>query len=820
MVNTCLATSCQARASDEAGARHSPWHRVRQAEASCRRDERDARLLSVPTGGLIMVERVEFGLPVGSLAGAVGPASRMAYSYWFAPLDNEGSNGRPVLTRAQFAYVAMAAGLSGDPENLWRMWHSPDADGNGSEPLRWVGSAAARRFRRATGERAADNGGNAFSLTSALGLSTHGDDDTDPFATVVERPTGDVLLELLRSEVGLLFLDRTRIVPAGFVVGDHIYTLGLGPGEEATLEQRSFVQEERSTEDMTESEGTTETEDAASWTFDSADTIVGTGTDTSTDGFTAGGSVGFEYGVKVGVQGQYSDGTSSADTDSRTTSTKAVNAGTTKNLAKARDLHKTIFRLSSLQRFESSARRVLRNPNPHTPIDLHMFKVLQRVKFAHERYGVRLCWSPFVKDPAGDFFAAEDQMRMSLLEQAEKAIPKAVIPLEQIPSGVSGAEVVGLDPPMVELAAWGGWPGSDMSHDYTLPINVPANMKWDGDVSFVHNSLQHILSGADRGYSVECIGDPWEVVGSGSRTIFQVVHAGATWRLTGHSQIYVSLSARVIPDGTSLSQEQAKAHAEWEASSKRLLAEREAKAAEARELAMVRFAEWQADHQKTLDPAQELTRRFVNAMFPADARDEIAELDFWEQAFDWSLASARTYAGTWSGSGLLRDPTRPAADFVNASWARLYLPIRPGFEEPALRWIYLRARAGNGPTCINELIEAVTKDLEQWRIDNLGGREEITVTPVSSQPCPDVTQRFICLGTWSDDVPTDGVHIEVTQSPTTAADAIGAGITQAALDRAAAEAAAATADGDVRRALAAVGLSDVTVQVHLDRPTD
>lgn len=746
-----------------------------------------------------MTQRVEFGLPAGSLVGESIPRGRFAYSYWFVPLDNKGSNGRPVLTRTQFAYLARTAGVADGFEELWRRWHSAD---DAEDRTHWS-------FQ--------------FFLGGSLShrpAPVRVEESADPLSVLVARPLSEVLLELLRSQIGLLFLDRTRIVPAGFAVGDHLYTLGLAPAEEVVLEQRSFLQDERSDETTTEKETSGENERTGSWSMEGAETIVGTETSTKTDGFTAGGSVGFDYGVKVGVQGQYSDGTTTADNDSRTTSTKNVVAGTTKNLAKTRDLHKTVFRLSSVQRFETSARRTVRNPNPHTPIDLHMFKVMQRLKFSHERYGARLCWTPFVKDPAGEFFAVETAMRLKLLAEADASVPAPQIPAQPVITGVPGSTVVGLDPPLTELAAWGGWPGQDMSHNYTLPINMPANMKWDGDVAFLQGSLHSTLTGASKGFHVECVGTPREVVGQGSRTVFQVVHAGATWDLFGRSQLFASLSARAIPDGASLAQAQADAMAVWEADAKRRRAEYAAAVQEARALAVARFVEWRDARRATLDGPRELLRRFIATMFPADARDEIAELDLWDQVFDWDLAAARLYSGSWNGDGSLRDPTLPPGDFVNASWARLFLPVRPGFEEVALRWIYLRSRSGQGPACVDELLNKVTTDLRDWRVENLGGPEEVTVTPVLGQACPDVVQKFVCLGTWVDSLPTDGVHVEVTQSPTTAADEAMAALSQAGLDRATALAASAAAGGDLRAALADVDLSGTDVHVHVDEPRD
>lgn len=752
-----------------------------------------------------MTQRVEFGVPVAALAGVPEFADRLVYSYRFAPLSNTGSNGRPVLTKAQWVYLAKAAGLSAEAAQQWLSWHSKDirVDPNADEPTMRMNPMVARI------RGPFSSGGGMQPSTAAT---------TDPFDGVLRRPQHDVLLDMARSQIGLLFLDRTRMRPAGFVVGEHIYTLGLAAGEEVVLEQKSFYQKELSAERTTEEEENAESETSESWTKDSSELMVGTGSSSRTDGFSAGGSAGFDYVGKVGVEAKMSDTATNADTDSRTTSTKEVVARSTKNTAKLRDLHKTVVKLSATDRFEQSARRTIRNPNAHTPIDLHWFKILRRIQFSHERFGVRLCWTPFVRDPASEFYAEEEKVRRALLDRANNSIPAVVLPPQPKDIQVPNATVVGLDPPMTELKQWGGWPGSDMSYDYTLPINVPANMKWDEDPAFVKTSLRVTLTGAPRGFAFHTVGEPWYAVNAaGQQTVFQVIHVGAGWRLTGSSQLWAQLSARVIPNTTSLAQEEAKAMAEWETACKKLQAERAAKVAVAEEQALLEFAQWRTAHRATLNPARELLRRFIKTMFnEPDSRDEIWELDVWDQVFDWELASAKLYSGTWNAETPLRDPSLPAEDFTNASWARLYLPVRPGYEETALRWMFLVEQATPGPVCIEDFITKVVKQLTDWRQLNLGGPDEVVVTQIPGRPCPDVVQKHVCLGTWSDDVPTDGVHIEVTQATTTAADMLTESRAENESERIAAMVAAILADGKVREALAAASLGQVDTHVHLN----
>jgi hypothetical protein len=61
----------------------------------------------------------------------------------------------------------------------------------------------------------------------------------------------DQQLEMaLAAEIGFLYLDRTRIRPIGFAVGEFIYSLSLAPGEEVTIDQKTFSKRESTFEDL------------------------------------------------------------------------------------------------------------------------------------------------------------------------------------------------------------------------------------------------------------------------------------------------------------------------------------------------------------------------------------------------------------------------------------------------------------------------------------------------------------------------------------------------------------------------------------------
>jgi hypothetical protein len=73
----------------------------------------------------------------------------------------------------------------------------------------------------------------------------------------------------------------------------------------------------------------------------------------------------------------------------------------------------------------------------------------------------------------------------------------------------------------------------------------------------------------------------------------------------------------------------------------------------------------------------------------------------------------------------------------------------------------------------------------------------------------------VCLGKWTEDLPTDGVHTEVTLAMTTAADPLTASIAELEPRRIAAVISATEAEGKVEEAVAAANVADVAVQLNI-----
>lgn len=578
---------------------------------------------------------------------------------------------------------------------------------------------------------------------------------------------------LLQSELGLLFLDRTRIRPRGFALGEHLHSLSLGPGEEVTIEERSYSKAEESFERSAEQEKTFDTEMSSTLTTELNEGISSERSRNLTDakamGLTIGGEVG---GVNFNIGPSASANVAEADRGTVSESVKNSQAASSKVSARNRAQHKTVFRVASETRFEMANKRIVRNPNVTTPIDLKYFKVMQRLELSHERYGLRLCWAPAVADPGRRLHQELERVRSEIYAKVAKAGagPRPQQPVPQVPAAGSPAQSKVVSQSVIANKfdpLWGG-----QSHDYQVTITAPTGMAWDRRAGDVENSLSFQFSGSRPASATVRSALPTPT------GVLIIVHVGIEdcfnplkpkfWEKQGTATF--TASARFEPEasptaGTDDSYAKA-VHAWREAAAAWEEADRQAKA-EAKRAADEEWAAYLEEALRRANPKHETISAIVQAL-PADDRDELSEVDFWEDLFDWKNAGLRLYPSWWASRGL-RHPQGSPHDFINASCARLFLPVKPGAEAQALRWIYDRKISGKGSTATEKLVSTVTKQIEQYRKESFGDVTELQ-SGRAQDGCPPITQKFTCLGRWQETIPTDGTHLEVMQATSSAAD--------------------------------------------------
>jgi hypothetical protein len=591
-------------------------------------------------------------------------------------------------------------------------------------------------------------------------------------AVATTVPPDEALLALLQSELGFLFLDRTRVRPLGFALGEHVYSLSLGPGEEVTIEERTYSKKEESFERSSEQEKTFDTEMSATLTTELNEGMNAERSTNSTDVNSMGANIGGDIlGITFNIGPVSSSNLVEADRNSVNHSVKNSQVASGKVAARNRSQHKTVFRVATETRFETTNKRIIRNPNTTTPIDLEYFKVMQRLRLSHERYGVRLCWAPVVPDPGARFLArlarvkAEIYAKVALAgagPRPEQPVPKA--PVSNAPAArvISSSVIADKFDPI-----WG-----NQRFDYRVNIAAPAGMVWDRNAGAVTNSLVFTFTGSRPA------GAFVDLVLPTPTGVLIVVHVGiednanpfkpAFWEARGTAAFTVSARfeplaapvATVDETYTKAMEVWREAVATWEA------ADREAKA-EAKRAADEEWAAFLQEALRNTSPKQEVIGAIVQ-LFPTKYRDEIAEIDFWEDVFDWKNAGLRLYPSWWSNKEIA-DPRSSPDAFINASWARLYLPIRPGAEARALYWIYDHAMTGKGSPLTRRLVAMVEKELQKYRKGNFGSPDELQIGTTTGD-CPPITEKFICLGRWEETLPTDGTHLEVIQATSSAAD--------------------------------------------------
>ncbi len=594
--------------------------------------------------------------------------------------------------------------------------------------------------------------------------------------TVLGRQDVEFIAGLLQSDIGIVFLDRTRIRPVGFALGEHIYALALAPGEEVTLEQKTFTKRQVTFEEQSEQERQFDIELASTYSTEIQES------------FQRQHSLSDNWGLNLSHTGQYQSpqfywgqinashtigytkNVTDASQETASRSVKDSQTASSKVSAKYRTQHKTTFQVVSEQSFEVKSKRTIRNPNQTTPLTLHYFKVLQRLKMMQERYGVRLCWAMSIKDPALTFFEKIRKGRQQIIDSAMKSLPPQ--PIEPPAPSNSGAptsttrETKSFVSPIKDADKWNMAGGQGADYDVDIPYDT--GYTWDGNVSTVEASINVITNRQQNTVSRGVKGIPYAIQNEGGNNLRVCVHIGASEWLGGPG-IKFQVGATFYKDVSTTQQagENKKYDddlAAYRTALKEWTDQRDAALVAANEAADA-FEKRMVDG---LSPVNEMVSQIIEQHFPASVRDECWEIDYWQRLFDWERASFNAYPSWWSSSEA-RNPILDPSDFINASWAKLYLPMKVGMELLALRWIFGKTLAVPLAKEVESRFDVLVEDLRKFRLDELGAVDEVAVL---TKECQEAPEKYRCLATWDELMPTDGTHVEVVQGVTNAADPI------------------------------------------------
>ena len=315
--------------------------------------------------------------------------------------------------------------------------------------------------------------------------------------SVLGEQRTELVAALLSSDIGYAFLDRTRIRPAGFALGEHVYALGLAPGEEVILEQKAFSKRQVTFEEQDEREKQFDTELTSTLSTEIEEGFERQRTLTDTWGLTA--SHTGNYSSPPFFWGQFnashtigfSKNVTEAHQETGRRSVKDSETVSSKLSAKYRALHKTTFKVTEEQGLETSSKRTVRNPNRTTPITLHYFKVLQRLRLQQERYGARVCWAPSIEDPGRTFLEKIQRGRKRLLDEANQRLPPPPTEPKPAPQNAPGTTTSETKWFYSAVKAADHWTtGGGMNWEYDVDVPHDEGFVWDEQINTVKSAVK------------------------------------------------------------------------------------------------------------------------------------------------------------------------------------------------------------------------------------------------------------------------------------------------------------------------------------------
>lgn len=564
----------------------------------------------------------------------------------------------------------------------------------------------------------------------------------------------------LQSEFGVLFLDRTRVRLAGLEVGEHFDSVALASGQEALYEIRSSLRRSVTVEDAIEREFENTLEQTAQLTSGRTDTE---GTQESTQRTGATG-VSLDVGasdptgsVPVEASSSVSQNTSVATANNLSTqvSTNVALTTTSKVASRIRGNHRSVVKRETTETFDTLMRNTLRNANPGHGVTLHYYKILQRLECQQERTGARVCWAPLVADPGANL-----RLRATRAYQAVIDVALGSVQLPRTPT-----------PPRKEFVpTW--TPSSTFEVPLGMGIGTLLTFPSSGSMRFlVHVSDTEVFTGNVRatlggeGAQFVEVTSVQVVSGPSDSCALEVEVAAEVGFVVGSPVVEVTIEVEVMREVPGYEEELAEYH--------RILRDREQEVSRLNTLA-----------RREAEPDAQAAMRAVLAS--TDVRDELLgavfsqlihgalgvpteEVEFWHRVVDFEQLGYVAYPG-WYRLQKIPLPELGARHFANLPLARVFLPIRPGYERVALAALIARDGLDTaGKRAVDQLIEKLEGEVTSLNASLVDGQ---------GQPAPQA------LGAPRvESIPTAGAHVEMEVSVSSALDPQAAAQLQETVDR-------------------------------------
>lgn len=527
------------------------------------------------------------------------------------------------------------------------------------------------------------------------------------------EPTSDsdkVALNDKMSHLGYLFLQQTRLRPSGSVIGEPVFTLSLAPQETVVLTQKSWTKRKQSLEELAAYEIEHSFERSSTLSSELSENLEHELENSSKFSLNASvsGSYGFAgFGIQASLGTSYD--TSTAEKSSQAHAVKQSQQRTEKASSKARSEHKTTFKVESETGSESGSRRTLRNLNTAHSLMLNYYKVFQRYQVIEERTDVRLCWAPCVKAPGQEILNRlknDLNKAASALSETEDPdwVPKGYPPRPEPELITTKNETMTLKGPMA---------GSPVVATVSYSFMISTEYEYaSADVRVVISSgvlLAKPIAGGPAPGTQGPLPQTITVVAQGidpaSVTVYVIITCNPT----------AARLARWRNDVQGPREQEIKRRRDEYDTAKKILDDA-----------------IKGDTVVAFDPLTELMRRILQTEIGKDLRDECHEVVQWHEIFDWEGMSYRLYPAWWDDGN---KTVSERVNFLNASWAQLYIPVTRGCEEVATQLLL-------GPLAKYADAKQLYEEITMFRAANFADGAVIE------------------MGRWFELMPTDGTYVE------------------------------------------------------------
>lgn len=643
-----------------------------------------------------------------------------------------------VFAKATLLNVAFADQPA--PPDLVSIVTPPGGSGKGKKAKPRAGDAALVQIARTT--TALLKGTVSGSQPPAKVMNTLASLKDNDLLALIDKATGaakpssngkaQFTQAFLAPSFGYLHLERLRFTPEGVDRGELLYSLALAPGEEVTLVHKSWSKTKREFTEIIANEAErsattqrTESNELA----ESTQSQFQFGSEMSSS-FQGSGTIGV---VELG--GSASTSFNASYQQSQEHSIKRSLQLTEQATARAKQEHKITFQVTSEVGVEDESRRLIRNPNRTHAVQYDYYRCMRKWRIDLERYGVRLMMDLMVPNP-GVRLRQEFQRRKDLEDAANGTfscgLTAADIDPNNLPPGVPQ------QPANLTLTASGeSDPTISDSSEKTHSFDVPAGYEVASEPT---------VTKTGGGGWCELRGGPYT---GATGTVGVQVHRGVA---AGEDRVSYRITLKVRPTAATLSA--------WQSSAIQAMCAAKQQEFEARraaaQLELDTLTTRAADTPTIVlrkDERLEVMRGVSSQLLrPSGLNLPEAPADvvrFVHEALEWENMTYFLYPYFWRNiphALEIEHPDMLRRDFLRAGWARVLVPVRPGYEHRMMAYSYSGSVDGTAPAEMRSVAQQVQ--------DEAKARFDFVQTPEG-----DDAGDYEVIATWHEYTPTDGVYM-------------------------------------------------------------